>query len=75
MRIGIDVRVADPSEPGQQRYLWRLGAWLAETGHEIHYLTVKRQNESVSVTAGAVLHRLHHLSRRRVRGAVTDLNL
>jgi len=28
LRIGIDVRAADPVQPGQQRYLWRLGAWL-----------------------------------------------
>lgn len=75
VRIGIDVRVADPSEPGQQRYLWRLGEWLAETGHETHFLTVKRQPESVPVPEGATLHRFDRLTRRRLREAVGALRL
>jgi len=58
MRIAIDVRVADPEPSGQQRYLWRLGAWLAGEGHEVHYLTVRAQPDHVTVPAGCTLHRL-----------------
>lgn len=75
IRIGIDVRVADPKEPGQQRYLWRLGRWLAGIGHETHYLTVKKQPERVTAPAGTVLHRFDRLSRRGLRRAVADLRL
>lgn len=75
VRIGIDIRVADPTEPGQQRYLWRLGRWLADTGHETHYLTVKKQPDSVDVPAGATLHRCARLTRRRLREAVRGLEV
>lgn len=75
MRVGIDIRRADPSSPGQQRYLWRLGAWLADTGHETHYLTVRPQPSSVVAPFGSVLHRLEGLSRRALRDAVSDLEL
>lgn len=75
MRIGIDIRVADPESPGQQRYLWRLGKWLAETGHETHYLTVKSQPDEVEVPRGTTLHRFDRLSRRNLRSAVTELEL
>lgn len=75
MRIGIDIRVAHPSEPGQQRYLWRLGLWLTETGHETHFLTVKQQPDSVALPEGATLHRFDQLSRRRLRASVSELAL
>jgi UDP-glucose:(heptosyl)LPS alpha-1,3-glucosyltransferase len=75
VRVGIDVRVADPAGPGQQRYLWRLGAWLAEAGHETHYLTVKKQPDSVTEPRGTTLHRLAGLSRRGLRDAVARLSL
>lgn len=75
MRIGIDIRVADPHEPGQQRYLWRLGRWLADTGHETHYLTVKRQPKAVDTPTGTMLHRLGRLSRRDLRAAIAALDL
>jgi glycosyltransferase involved in cell wall biosynthesis len=75
VRIGIDVRVADPAEPGQQRYLWRLGAWLAEGGREVHYLTARAQREDVTLPESTVLHRLGGLSRRRLRAAVGALEL
>ncbi len=75
MRIGIDIRVADPREPGQQRYLWRMGAWLAAAGHDAHYLTVKSQPEPVAGPKGTTLHRLEGTSRRGLRDAVTALEL
>ncbi len=37
MRIGIDVRIENPAEPGQWRNLWRLGAWVAAHGHGTHF--------------------------------------
>jgi UDP-glucose:(heptosyl)LPS alpha-1,3-glucosyltransferase len=75
MRIGIDVRVADPEEPGQQRYLWRLGVWLAGEGHHVHFLTVRPQPETIACPEGVTLHRLHDLSRARLRDAVRGLHL
>lgn len=75
MRIGIDIRVADPDEPGQQRYLWRLGEWLADTGHDTHYLTVKRQPHSVELPADTTLHRFARLPRRRLREAIAALDV
>ncbi|MDH3271370.1 MAG: glycosyltransferase family 4 protein [Gemmatimonadota bacterium] len=72
MRIGIDIRVADPADPGQQRYLWRLGAWLAESGHETHFLSVKRQAPGVEAPSGA---ELHALSRAQLTMAISDLEL
>lgn len=75
MRIGIDIRVADPREPGQQRYLWRLGEWLAAAGHDVHYLTVKAQPEGVTGPKGTTLHRLHGVSRRGLHAAVAAREL
>lgn len=75
MRIGIDVRRANPAQPGQQRYLWRLGAWLAGLGHEVHFTTTHRQAPDVVVPAGATLHRLHGLSARDVARRVRALEL
>ena len=55
MRIGIDLRIAaGPS--GQQRYLWELGVWLGDRGHDVHLL-VTRRNPSQGVEApGCSLH-------------------
>lgn len=75
MRIGIDVRTADPSEPGQQRYLWRLGEWLGAAGHAVHYLTVREQPTDVVAPKGTVLERCDGLSRSALRGRVTALEL
>lgn len=75
MRIGIDVRVAEPSEPGQQRYLWRLGAWLGAHGHDCHFLTLRQQPPDVIAPEGTVLERLHRLSRSELRRRVRDLEL
>lgn len=79
LRIGIDIRTADPGESGQQRYLWRLGGWLAEQGEDVHFLTVKRQPNEVAAPGSARLHRLHGLRRRdllhRVRGLELDVLL
>lgn len=75
MRIGIDIRVADPREPGQQRYLWRMGEWLAAAGHDVHHLTVKTQPEGVRAPKRTSLHRLEGMSRRGLRAAVTALEL
>lgn len=75
MRIGIDVRVADPAEPGQQRYLWRLGGWLGAGGHDVHYLTVRAQREGVTTPPSTTLQRLDGASRRHLRAAVGELEL
>jgi UDP-glucose:(heptosyl)LPS alpha-1,3-glucosyltransferase len=75
MRLGIDIRVAAPVEPGQERYLWRLGAWLAEQGHDVHFLTVRDQPAEVVAPPGTTVHRLVTLSRARLRGAISDLSL
>ncbi len=75
LRVGIDVRVADPAEPGQQRYLWRLGAWLGGRGHDVRVLTVREQRPDVAVPNGVVLERLHGLSRSELRRRITALEL
>jgi UDP-glucose:(heptosyl)LPS alpha-1,3-glucosyltransferase len=75
VRIGIDVRVADPAEPGQQRYLWRLGGWLGAGSHDVHYLTVRAQPADVETPPSTRLHRLDGVSRGRLRAAVADLEL
>lgn len=73
MRIAIDIRVADPIESGQQRYLWRLGRWLAGRGHDTHFLTVRPQGDAVSLPDGCTLHRLARQSRHALRDTVTAL--
>ena len=75
MRIGIDIRTANPVESGQQRYLWRLGTWLAEVGHDVHFLTVRSQPAEVDVPDSTTLHRLDDLSRSRLRRHVGALEL
>ena len=75
MRIGIDIRTTDPEEPGQQRYLWRLGAWLGEKGHEVHFLTVRPQQPETESPSGATLHRLDGITRATLRRAVSLLSL
>jgi UDP-glucose:(heptosyl)LPS alpha-1,3-glucosyltransferase len=79
MRIGIDIRDADPTSPGQQRYLWRLGGWLAKQGHDVRFLTVRPQRADVQVPAGASLERADRLSRvallDRVRMLALDILL
>lgn len=75
MRVGIDIRTADPPEPGQQRYLWRLGGWLAGEDHEVHLLTVRRQTASIEPPGAATLHRLDELSRSALAARVADLGL
>lgn len=75
MRIGIDMRVAAPGGPGQQRYLWRLGVWLAAQGHDVHFVTVLRQREGVAAAPGTQLHRLDGRSAAQVRTAINALAL
>ncbi|MEM7414642.1 MAG: glycosyltransferase family 4 protein [Gemmatimonadota bacterium] len=82
MRIGIDVRLINPPSPGQQRYLWRLGAWLGDRGHEIHLLNVRHDDprsgpDPQGYGSGDCLHvhRLHALSRTDLRAHVTALEL
>jgi UDP-glucose:(heptosyl)LPS alpha-1,3-glucosyltransferase len=75
MRVGIDVRVADPQDSGQQRYLWRLGAWLGRRGHPVDFLALRRQPDDVVTPAGATLHRLHGRSRPQLLAYVSDLAL
>ena len=75
MRVGIDVRIAAPEGPGQQRYLWRLGSWLGAVGHEVHFLTVLRQRDAIKTPTSTQFHRLDALSRRQVGAVVTDLEL
>lgn len=75
MRIGIDMRVVPPQGPGQQRYLWRLGTWLAQQRHDVHFLTVLRQKGAVEAPAGTVYHDWHGRSSADVRRGVHDLEL
>ena len=75
MRIGIDIRVVNAEESGQQRYLGRLGHWLAESGHEVHFLTVRDQPDGMMAPTSVVLHRLERHSRSELRRAVTELSL
>jgi UDP-glucose:(heptosyl)LPS alpha-1,3-glucosyltransferase len=75
LRVGIDIRVADPAEPGQQRYLWRLGGWLGARGHDVRMLTVREQRREVTLTGGCTLERLDRLSRRELRRRVNALEL
>ncbi|MGB0542457.1 MAG: glycosyltransferase family 4 protein [Longimicrobiales bacterium] len=75
MRIGIDIRIADPQEAGQQRMLWRLGSWLGSAGHEVEFLTVRDQPVDVPVPEGACLRLLHDVPRARLRDVVAELSL
>jgi glycosyltransferase involved in cell wall biosynthesis len=75
LRVGVDIRLADPQEAGQQRMLWRLGTFLGSRGDDVHFLTIRELPESVSLPAGTSLHRLGRLSGRRLRGTVSDLEL
>lgn len=75
MRIGIDIRVADPPEAGQQRMLWRLGSWLGSEGHDVEFLTVRRQRDDVTLPTGTGLSTLHDVSGERLRRAVSELAL
>lgn len=75
MRIGIDMRVPDPKGPGQQRYLWRLGAWLATQGHTLHFVTVLRQTGDIATPPNTHYHDFSALSSSRLRGAISELAL
>ena len=75
MRVGIDIRTADPPEPGQQRYLWRLGGWLGEQGCDVHLLAARRQPSAVVPPTRTRLHRLHDLGRAELRKRVSALAL
>jgi glycosyltransferase involved in cell wall biosynthesis len=75
LRVGLEIRIPDRGESGQQRYLWRLGAWLAERGHDVHYLTVLDHAPDVQTPPGTRLHRLGALSGRSLRAAVRSLDL
>lgn len=75
LRIGIEIRLADRQEPGQQRYLWRLGEWLAGCGHDVHFVTVLQQKRQVVPSNGARLHEWADLGRRQLRASVRDLDL
>jgi len=75
MRIGIDIRVADPPEAGQQRMLWRLGSWLGSEGHDVEFLTVRAQRDGLAPPVGTRLHTLHDVSGEGLRNAVSELAL
>jgi UDP-glucose:(heptosyl)LPS alpha-1,3-glucosyltransferase len=71
--VGIQVRTFTPRS-GQDRYLWRLGAWLAGQGHRVEFLCVRPQ-PAATPPPGVRLHPLHGRSRRALRGYVADLEL
>lgn len=48
LRIGIDIRTLAPRTPGQQRYLHRLGAWLAARGHEVILTTARHSPQQIA---------------------------
>jgi len=74
LRVGIDTRRFRP-QGGQDRYLWRLGAWLAERKHGVEVLSVRRQPPEVEPPPGVRLHRLHGFSRSALRRYVAGLEL
>lgn len=74
LSVGIDARRFVP-KGGQDRYLWRLGAWLGARGHRVEVLSVRRQPRDVEPPAGVRLHHLHDLSRAQLRHRVRDLEL
>lgn len=75
MRIGIDLRVAPPMGPGQQRYLWRLGAWLAAQGHAVEFVSVLPQPTEVEAPAGTRFLSLVGQSNAKIKRSMTDLTL
>lgn len=75
MRVGIEVRRADPIESGQQRYLWRLGGWLASRGEDVHLVTVQDVDPDALPPEGATLHRWRRLRRADLLRRVRDLHL
>lgn len=72
MRVAIELRQVDPSSPGQQRYLWRLALWLAESGHDVHVLLAR--GVSRTVAAPLTLHDLESLSPGEIRRRVEALD-
>jgi UDP-glucose:(heptosyl)LPS alpha-1,3-glucosyltransferase len=75
IRIGIDLRRIDAPDSGQQRYLWRLGLWLADAGEEVHFLTVRPQLAGAAAPPPARLHRLDGLRRTELRRRIRALDL
>lgn len=74
LRIGIDVRKLHP-RAGQALYIWKLGLWLAEAGHRVEFLTVLDRPEREAPHHRVRIHRLHDLSRARLRKYIADLEL
>ncbi len=75
LRVGIEIRIPDRQESGQQRYLWRMGIWLAGQGHDVHFLTVLDHKPELDAPAGTRLHRLADAGRRELRDRVRGLGL
>lgn len=75
LRVGLEIRIPDRQESGQQRYLWRLGGWMAERGHDIHYLNLLDHNPDAESPPGTTLHRLGRLGRKALRARVRSLRL
>lgn len=68
LRIGVDIRLPD-APSGQQRYLWRLGHWLAARGHDARLLCTVHPPEGGAGRAdvpdhGSTAARVHDLSGR-----------
>lgn len=74
LHIGIDVRKLHP-RAGQALYIWKLGIWLAEAGHQVELLTVLDRPERQPPHASVRIHRLHDLSRAELREYVAALEL
>ncbi len=75
MRIGIEHRGFNPAEAGQQRYLWRLGLWLAERNHDVHIISAQRAKREIEAPAGVTLHVVHDMSSRAVHQYIRSLAL
>lgn len=73
MRIAIDLRHFDPASSGQQRYIWRLGAWLAANGQDVHFLTVRHRTAHTQAPPGVQLHRVEVRSRAQLRAFLDEL--
>ena len=75
LRIGLEIRIPARQESGQQRYLWRMGIWLAGRGHDVHFVTVLDHKPELEPPAGARFHRLGDVSRRELRTRIRALEL
>jgi UDP-glucose:(heptosyl)LPS alpha-1,3-glucosyltransferase len=74
LRIGIDIRLSHGTS-GQQRYLWRLGEWLADQGHEVHLCCTVNAVRSGPTPPGCRVHDWSRMDRADLAKAVREAEL